>query len=152
MMRRTKDEEEDDYARSIRVANEAASASSGGAPGGLSAGSRRQQVASNPLFLSDREAEERGSGSASPSATATATAASAKDNAKEESGTTQKLPFPWKLHTLLDDAEKEGYQDIISWEDDGKAFCVHKPDQFCESILGKYFRQSKYESFTRQRE
>jgi hypothetical protein len=62
----------------------------------------------------------------------------------------QKLPFPWKLHTLLDDAEREGYQDIVSWEADGAAFRVHKPFEFCEFFLGRYFRQSKYESFTRQ--
>jgi HSF-type DNA-binding len=64
--------------------------------------------------------------------------------------TNQKFPFPWKLHTLLEDAENEGYQDIVSWDASGTSFRVHKPIEFCASILGRYFRQSKYESFTRQ--
>jgi hypothetical protein len=61
-----------------------------------------------------------------------------------------KLPFPSKLHMLLDEAQRMGYQDIVSWDADGNSFRVHKPTEFCESILVRYFRQSKYESFTRQ--
>jgi hypothetical protein len=72
------------------------------------------------------------------------------DTARDVMSNNQKLPFPWKLHTLLDNAEQEGNQDIVSWEANGTSFRVHKPFEFCESILGRYFRQSKYESFTRQ--
>jgi hypothetical protein len=61
-----------------------------------------------------------------------------------------KLSFPSKLHMLLDEAQRMGYQDIVSWDADGDSFRVHKPIEFCESILVRYFRQSKYESFTRQ--
>jgi hypothetical protein len=74
-----------------------------------------------------------------------------KDAPEEEMmNTNHKLPFPWKLHMLLDEAQRMGYQDIVSWDADGNSFRVHKPIEFCESILVRYFRQSKYESFTRQ--
>jgi hypothetical protein len=74
-----------------------------------------------------------------------------KDAPEEEmTNKNHKLPFPWKLHMLLDEAQRMGYQDIVSWDADGNSFRVHKPIEFCESILVRYFRQSKYESFTRQ--
>jgi hypothetical protein len=61
-----------------------------------------------------------------------------------------KLPFPWKLHTLLDDVHAEGKEDIVSWDVDGRSFTVHKTKDFCDRIMVKYFRQSKLASFTRQ--
>jgi hypothetical protein len=78
-------------------------------------------------------------------------ASNPKDASEEEMmNNNHKLPFPWKLHMLLDEAQRMGYQDIVSWDADGNSFRVHKPTEFCESILVRYFRQSKYESFTRQ--
>jgi hypothetical protein len=74
-----------------------------------------------------------------------------KDAPEEEMmNTNHKLPFPWKLHMLLDEAQRMGYQDIVSWDANGTSFRVYKPIEFCESILVRYFRQSKYGSFTRQ--
>jgi hypothetical protein len=61
-----------------------------------------------------------------------------------------KLPFPWKLHELLDDVERDSNEHIISWLLCGSAFKIHKPDTFCDSIMTKYFRQTKFKSFTRQ--
>jgi hypothetical protein len=61
-----------------------------------------------------------------------------------------KLPFPWKLHQLLEDVELEGNEHIVSWLPDGKAFKVHKPNAFCRKLMAKYFRQTKFHSFTRQ--
>ena len=60
-----------------------------------------------------------------------------------------KFPFPWKLHQLLDDAEAYGNDSIVSWLPSG-AFQVHKPDEFVKHIMPKYFRQTKFKSFTRQ--
>ncbi|KAG7373613.1 HSF-type DNA-binding protein [Nitzschia inconspicua] len=144
MMRRSREEEEQDYRKRIRVATATSF------PG-------RQQQNERKV---EREGQQTGTNvSASTSPHATATTANGTDtSSKDEEASSQdnaitnthKLPFPWKLHKLLEHAEKEGYQDIISWEPDGKSFRVHKPIQFCESILGKFFRQSKYESFTRQ--
>mmetsp|Transcript_26172 Transcript_26172/g.46433 ORF Transcript_26172/g.46433 Transcript_26172/m.46433 type:complete len:220 (-) Transcript_26172:1198-1857(-) len=82
------------------------------------------------------------------SSTSTTSAAATATGSGEMSN--MKLPFPWKLHTLLEDAEHAGQQDIVSWLPDGNGFKVHKPNEFCQVIMPKYFRQSKYESFTRQ--
>lgn len=62
---------------------------------------------------------------------------------------TMKIPFPLKLHYLLDDAEEEGFTDVISWVDDGKAFEVHKPEEFMKSVCHRYFQQTKFHSFVR---
>jgi hypothetical protein len=61
-----------------------------------------------------------------------------------------KLPFPWKLHQLLEDVETESNQHIVAWIPNGKAFKVHKPTEFCEKIMKTYFRQTQFKSFTRQ--
>ena len=62
-----------------------------------------------------------------------------------------KLPFPWKLHQLLDDVANDGYEHIISWLPCGKAFRVHNPPVFAREIMMNYFRQTKYSSFTRRK-
>jgi len=59
-------------------------------------------------------------------------------------------PFPVKLHRLLEDLENTKGQEIISWNPDGKSFTIFQPKAFAESIMGKYFRQTKYKSFQRQ--
>ena len=65
-------------------------------------------------------------------------------------GLYQKLPFPYKLHQLLEDVEKDGKQTIISWLPLGNAFKVHRPSHFTSQIMSNYFRQTQYKSFTRQ--
>jgi hypothetical protein len=58
--------------------------------------------------------------------------------------------FPWKLHLMLDHAEKKNYSDVVSWVKDGSAFKVHKSREFVEKVMPIYFDQTKYESFRRQ--
>jgi len=58
--------------------------------------------------------------------------------------------FPQKLHFLLQQAEKEGFDHIISWVNDGAAFKVHDSKAFLEKVMPNYFDQSKFESFRRQ--
>ena len=95
---------------------------------------------------------------------ATAVSASVKSSSLAHS----KLPFPWKLQQLLDDVDHSVQQqqsllslvgsvgptskwdDVVSWMPDGKAFRVHQPDVFAETIMRRYFKMSKYTSFTRQ--
>jgi hypothetical protein len=62
------------------------------------------------------------------------------------------IPFPWKLHGMLDDAEKgEGFQSIISWlPDHENAFRVHNSVAFVDLVMPKYFKQTQYKSFQRQ--
>lgn len=59
--------------------------------------------------------------------------------------------FPWKLHDMLDQVEKDGQDDIVSWVHGGRALKVHKPNEFSKKILPLYFLYSKkWESFQRQ--
>jgi hypothetical protein len=59
------------------------------------------------------------------------------------------VPFPMRLHNLLDDAEIRGYQHIVAWQPDGRSFKVKDPDAI-EKVLAKYFKLTKYRSFLRQ--
>eukprot|EP00934_Nitzschia_sp_Nitz4_P004524 Nitzschia sp. Nitz4//scaffold117_size69655//13594//14419//NITZ4_006016-RA/size69655-processed-gene-0.100-mRNA-1//-1//CDS//3329533627//4514//frame0 len=58
--------------------------------------------------------------------------------------------FPYRLHEMLDDCERDGKSHIVSWLPNGKAFKVHIVAEFVESILPDYFKQSKYKSYQRQ--
>lgn len=61
-----------------------------------------------------------------------------------------KLPFIWKLWEMLEEVERNSQEDIVSWVDGGRAFKVHKMDDFVNHIVPKYFKMSKYKSFQRQ--
>lgn len=59
--------------------------------------------------------------------------------------------FPQKLHQMLTDLEKEeGGTEIASFLPSGRAFVIHKPTEFVETIMPKYFRMSRFSSFQRQ--
>lgn len=58
--------------------------------------------------------------------------------------------FPFKLLQLLEDCTLEGNENIASWLPHGKAFKVHKPTDFENKLIRRYFRQTKYRSFVRQ--
>mmetsp|Transcript_100413 Transcript_100413/g.139575 ORF Transcript_100413/g.139575 Transcript_100413/m.139575 type:complete len:204 (+) Transcript_100413:27-638(+) len=57
--------------------------------------------------------------------------------------------FPGKLHDLLDYAEREGLEHIVSWSQDGHSFAIHKPKALVD-ILPMFFGHSRYRSFHRQ--
>jgi hypothetical protein len=58
--------------------------------------------------------------------------------------------FPFKLHSVLEDATTGGLEDIISWIGGGIAFKVHNHKAFVDKITPNYFDQTKYEYFRRQ--
>ena len=60
------------------------------------------------------------------------------------------MPFPMKLHEMLDLAVANNMEHIVSWELEGQAFRVNKPDEFVEWVLPQHFNQTKYKSFQRQ--
>jgi len=60
------------------------------------------------------------------------------------------VPFPFRLHQLLEEIESDGHASIISWLPHGRSFIVHKPKEFVSEILPNYFKQSKIGSFQRQ--
>eukprot|EP00934_Nitzschia_sp_Nitz4_P003366 Nitzschia sp. Nitz4//scaffold60_size111251//10210//11139//NITZ4_004136-RA/size111251-processed-gene-0.16-mRNA-1//1//CDS//3329555531//3356//frame0 len=58
--------------------------------------------------------------------------------------------FPWRLHEMLEDAERCGFSKIVSWLPGNKSFRVHQQSRFEQLIMPKYFRQTKFKSFRRQ--
>eukprot|EP00339_Tiarina_fusa_P018226 CAMPEP_0117057656 /NCGR_PEP_ID=MMETSP0472-20121206/40049_1 /TAXON_ID=693140 ORGANISM="Tiarina fusus, Strain LIS" /NCGR_SAMPLE_ID=MMETSP0472 /ASSEMBLY_ACC=CAM_ASM_000603 /LENGTH=382 /DNA_ID=CAMNT_0004774669 /DNA_START=40 /DNA_END=1185 /DNA_ORIENTATION=- len=59
------------------------------------------------------------------------------------------LQFPWKLHALLEGAEKSGQDHIISWLPDGRSFQIHDKEAFEEGLMPMFFSTSKFKSFQR---
>ena len=49
---------------------------------------------------------------------------------------------------MLEDAEKEGNQKIVSWQPHGRAFKVHNESEFVDKIMPRYFK-AKIGSFRR---
>lgn len=60
------------------------------------------------------------------------------------------VPFPLKLHELLEKVEEEGHQKIVSWQPHGRAFVVREPKKFVADLMPRFFRQTKLTSFQRQ--
>ena len=60
------------------------------------------------------------------------------------------VPFPFKLHQVLDEIKNDGFGDVISWQPHGRAFRIHDMKKFTTSIMEKYFNHKKLTSFQRQ--
>jgi len=60
------------------------------------------------------------------------------------------VPFPFKLHTLLEQIEQDGFGHIVSWQPHGRAFVIHDKKTFVDQIMPNYFKQTKLTSFQRQ--
>lgn len=67
-------------------------------------------------------------------------------------GLDARMNFPSKLHGLLAEVEKGNYGsiDVISWNSDGDAFVINRPDEFARTMLPNFFRTGKFKSFQRQ--
>jgi hypothetical protein len=50
----------------------------------------------------------------------------------------------------MDVLDRSDLVDIISWMPHGRAFIVKKPKLFAVDVLPRFFKQTKYLSFTRQ--
>lgn len=60
------------------------------------------------------------------------------------------VPFPEKLHYMLSQVDGEGVSHIVSWQPHGRCFIVHKPQQFVQEVMPRFFKQTKLTSFQRQ--
>lgn len=60
---------------------------------------------------------------------------------------TGRVSFPMKLFQIL---SKESNESIISWMRHGRAWIVHDTDKFEKELIPKYFKLTKFSSFTRQ--
>ena len=61
-----------------------------------------------------------------------------------------KQSFPEKIYFMLEQCEKEGRQDVISFVDNGTAFLIHKPRFFETDIMPLFFASRRMSSFQRQ--
>jgi hypothetical protein len=73
-----------------------------------------------------------------------------QDEAKSTPAPMSTQAFPGRLHTMLEMASQNNFEDIVSWQPCGKAFKVHDATRFADSIMPTYFNQTKYKSFLRQ--
>lgn len=46
-------------------------------------------------------------------------------------------PFPVRLYSMLETAEEDNQEDIVSWQPHGRCFLVRDPKRFCEKVLHK---------------
>jgi len=71
------------------------------------------------------------------------------NNKASEDDLEEEIPmsFPQRLMDILNDEE---HSDVISWLPHGKGFIMYKKKKFAAQVLPKYFKQSKFTSFTRK--
>lgn len=68
---------------------------------------------------------------------------------KERYEIPNEIPFPLRLHIMLQQTEIAGQASIVSWMPSGKSFRVHDREVFSKEILPEYFRSSNFRSFQR---
>jgi heat shock transcription factor len=71
---------------------------------------------------------------------------------QEEHDVSHNSHFPLKLHEMLQWADKEGYDSVVSWlpGEPQNSFKVHRKDEFVCQIMPRFFKQTQYKSFIRQ--
>ena len=94
--------------------------------------------------------QKKKTNSTNPTTTTTTTTTTTETTKKDVIIPNTKSAFPMKLFQLLEDAEIDGYEDVVSWLPQGHAFIVHKPAEFTTHVMKGWFRQTKFLSFTRQ--
>lgn len=58
--------------------------------------------------------------------------------------------FPYKLHRLLDDAKGMGFEDVIAWTSDGRAFQIFDKEKLETLILPRYFSSGRFKTVRKQ--
>lgn len=58
--------------------------------------------------------------------------------------------FPLKLYRIIYEVTKSGRGDVISFFPHGRAFAVHKPKEFINEIMPKYFATGRMNTFLKQ--
>jgi hypothetical protein len=60
-----------------------------------------------------------------------------------------RLPFPLKLHAILDEAEANNLTHIVSWTHNGEGFKVHNKHAFEAKFIPRYFTTTTYRGYHR---
>lgn len=69
---------------------------------------------------------------------------------KELDNCAKKEKFPKVLYQLLEDATRNGYEDIVCFLPHGRSFIVKDIEKFETIVMPKYFKMSVWKSFRRQ--
>jgi hypothetical protein len=64
--------------------------------------------------------------------------------------TKNEIKFPFRLHQVLEESEKQGFTHILSWLPEGDGFRILDPTAFAKNIMPRYFSMNHYKSFQRQ--
>jgi len=72
------------------------------------------------------------------------------ENSHHDQSDGQRIFFPQKLHSLLQEMKFSGRESIVSWQPHGLSFRVHDRKEFEKNILPLYFHHSNIASFFRQ--
>ena len=75
--------------------------------------------------------------------------ASLLDDASRRRRSLKHESFPSKLYRILEEAEANGQGNIISFTPSGAAIRIHRPKDFAQHIVPKYFRHNHLSSFKR---
>lgn len=61
------------------------------------------------------------------------------------------LTFPEKLMAMMQFADKQDHESFcIAWLPDGLSFVIRNPDEFTRTVVVKFFKATKFSSFTRK--
>jgi hypothetical protein len=78
-------------------------------------------------------------------------AASVKTKNNADGASNNNNGFPCQLYQMLEDAEVQGFDHIVSWLPCGTALKVHSQKDFeKKKIMSRYFKQTRYKSFQKQ--
>lgn len=58
------------------------------------------------------------------------------------------VPFPLKLHSLLEQVDRDGHGHIVTWQPHGRCFIIRKPEEFLNFILPNYYYSRNVEGDT----
>lgn len=45
------------------------------------------------------------------------------------------VPFPERLHQMLNHVSVDGLEDVVSWQPHGRCFVVHQPERFVDEVM-----------------
>jgi hypothetical protein len=72
-----------------------------------------------------------------------------KEDGDSEDEDPKALPFPQKLHMLLQEAEDQNLTHVVSWNTAGTGFTIHNRYYFEAHIIPRFFNSSQYRAFQR---
>lgn len=95
----------------------------------------------------DSQSSETNTVKLSVDATEVDKASDEEKDATKDMSNERAMTFPLKLMSILSNEEHEK---IVAWLPSGEGFCIFNKTEFTDSVLPRYFKKSKFASFTRK--